>query len=240
MIGPSIQVEALSLQLNRVTLLESINAEMQAGQLHAISGPNGAGKSSFIKCLLGLMPHQGSVTKHWPAGIGNTAYVPQQNAFEPSLPITIEEFMLSAMTRWPLFFKKRPEDIAKINSLLLRVGLADKRDLKLGELSGGERQRLLFAQALQRQSRFWCIDEPMTGLDPSGQALMTQEMTQLRDQGATLLVVHHDREWINQYADQHWVIDAGLKAHHLIKRNSSPSSHFDNHFLSAPDLEVCA
>lgn len=221
MMGPAIEVQSLSLQLNRVVLLEPISAMYKPGRLHAISGPNGAGKSSFIKCLLGLMPHTGQVLRHWSGRPGQVAYVPQQSAFEASLPVTIEEFMLTSITRWPLFFKRRDAHLQRIDELLQRVGLASKRHLRLGQLSGGERQRLLFAQALERQSLLWCIDEPMTGLDQAGQLSMTAEIAQLRDQGATVFVVHHDMEWIQQYADELWIIEGGLAQHRMVSRKQS-------------------
>lgn len=209
--GPSVEIRDLSLQLNRVTLLHSLSADFKPGRMHAITGPNGAGKSSLIKCLLGLMPHSGEIRRHWPNRPGTIAYVPQQTAFEPSLPVTIEEFMLTSVTRWPMFFKRRVAEQQSIHQLLQRVGLENKAHLRLGQLSGGERQRLLFAQALERNSHLWCIDEPMTGLDQQGQSLITAEMVKLRDQGATLFVVHHDMDWIKQHADELWIIENGLK-----------------------------
>nr|WP_052063358.1 hypothetical protein [Nitrincola sp. A-D6] len=60
----------------------------------------------------------------------------------------------------------------------------------------------------------------MTGLDQSGQALMTAEMIKLRDQGATLFVVHHDMDWIKRHADELWVIEDGLKDHQQLHRPS--------------------
>ncbi|WP_052063357.1 ATP-binding cassette domain-containing protein [Nitrincola sp. A-D6] len=113
--GPSVELINLSLQLNRVTLLESLSAHFQPGRMHAITGPNGAGKSSLIKCLLGLMPHSGQIRRHWPGRPGNIAYVPQQSAFEPSLPVTIEEFMLTSVSRWPMFFKRRVAEQQRIS-----------------------------------------------------------------------------------------------------------------------------
>ncbi|QEW06546.1 MULTISPECIES: metal ABC transporter ATP-binding protein [Nitrincola] len=214
--GPAVELINLSLQLNRVILLEPLSAHFKPGRMHAITGPNGAGKSSLIKCLLGLMPHSGQIRRHWPGRPGNIAYVPQQTAFEPSLPVTIEEFMLTSVTRWPMFFKRKVAEQQRISRLLQRVGLENKQHLRLGQLSGGERQRLLFAQALERDSHLWCIDEPMTGLDQSGQSLMTAEMIRLRDQGATLFVVHHDMDWIKRHADELWVIEDGLKHHELL------------------------
>lgn len=208
--GPAIQLNNVSLAINGIEILPTINAHFNAGQLHAITGVNGSGKSSLLKSILGLAPHQGQIERHWQGAAGQVAYVPQQSAFEPSLPITVNEFLLASLTRRPFFSWRNKADVEKAQSLLQRVGMQDKGHLRLGELSGGERQRLLFAQALERKSQFWCLDEPMTGLDLQAQALINQEIQQLRQQGVTLLVIHHDPHWVQQYADKVWCVDNGL------------------------------
>jgi len=209
--GPQIQLESMSLTLGRVEILKPVTARFQPGQLHAIVGPNGAGKTSLMRCILGLMPHRGEVRCAWPGKASPVAYVPQQTAFEPALPVTVEEFMLTTLTRLPVQLFRRTRARLRVIELLRRVGLEQKGHLQLGSLSGGERQRLMFAQALERDSLFWCLDEPMTGLDTDAQALINHEIAQLRHLGATLLVVHHDMDWVRRYADQVWLIDGGLK-----------------------------
>ncbi|WED78191.1 metal ABC transporter ATP-binding protein [Aeromonas allosaccharophila] len=210
--GPSILLQGLALSLNRVSILQPIDGTFAAGKLHAIVGPNGAGKSSLLKCVLGLQPHSGDVFREWAEAPGPVAYVPQQSQFEPSLPITINEFLLATFSRRPLWLPMKSAAKVRIDQLLAQVGLTGKGHLRLGQLSGGERQRLLLAQGLDQGSQLWCLDEPMTGLDQEGQEMVNRLLLQLRRQGATLLVVHHDMTWVKRYADWVWVIDGGLAA----------------------------
>ncbi len=210
--GPSIVLQELALSLNRVCILQPIDGVFEAGQLHAIVGPNGAGKSSLLKCVLGLRPHCGEVYRQWPGTPGTVAYVPQQSQFEPSLPITINEFLLTTFSRRPLWLPLQSASKRRIDQRLAQVGLTGKGHLRLGQLSGGERQRLLLAQGLDQQSQLWCLDEPMTGLDQAGQEMVTRLLLELRQQGTTLLVVHHDMAWVRRYADRVWVINGGLAA----------------------------
>lgn len=210
--GPSILLQGLALLLNRVSILQPIDGTFAAGKLHAIVGPNGAGKSSLLKCVLGLQPHSGDVFREWAEAPGPVAYVPQQSQFEPSLPITINEFLLATFSRRPLWLLMKSAAKVRIDQLLAQVGLTGKGHLRLGQLSGGERQRLLLAQGLDQGSQLWCLDEPMTGLDQEGQEMVNRLLLQLRGQGATLLVVHHDMAWVRRYADRVWVIDGGLAA----------------------------
>lgn len=230
--GPGITLERLALSLNRVQILTPVSGHLEAGRLHAIIGPNGAGKSSLMKCLLGLQPHQGEIIRHWPGRPGHLAYVPQLARFEPSLPITIEEFMLTTLSRRPLFGRSRRHCRNRILALLARVGLEHKLHLRLGQLSGGERQRLLFAQGLERDSKLWFLDEPMTGLDREAEALINREIQSLKEAGATLLVIHHDLDWVRRFADQVWLIDGGLRAH------GQPQQVLPHY--AQPALEACA
>jgi len=210
--GPSIVLQGLALSLNRVCILQPIDGVFEPGLIHAIVGPNGAGKSSLLKCVLGLRPHSGEVFREWPGALGSVAYVPQQSQFEPSLPITINEFLLATFSRRPLWLPMTAAATARIDDLLRQVGLSGKGQLGLGQLSGGERQRLLLAQGLDQQSQLWCLDEPMTGLDQAGQEMVTHLLQRLSQQGATLLVVHHDMAWVTRHADRVWLIDGGLVA----------------------------
>jgi zinc transport system ATP-binding protein len=208
--GPALELQKVSLKLNGLVLLPEITATFASGQLHVITGPNGAGKSSLLKVMLGLLPHKGKVLRNWPGKPTSIAYVPQQTAFEPSLPVTVAEFLQLGWTRWPFFLGCKNHLNPVLSTVLEEVGLAGKKHLRLGQLSGGECQRLLFARALQQNSRCWFLDEPMTGLDQPGQKLITHKLQQLKATGVTLLVVQHDPGWILENADQTWRVEEGL------------------------------
>lgn len=128
----TVQLKEMSLSLNDVEILKPISATLQSGRLHAITGPNGAGKSSFLKCLLGLMPHKGQIKRHWPDKNKGVAYVPQQLAFEPSLPITIEEYLTTTITSKALFLSEHPTFVLRLKSCLSESGWKEKSILGLG------------------------------------------------------------------------------------------------------------
>lgn len=211
--GPSIQLDNVSLTLAGNQILAPITTELEAGKLHLLIGPNGSGKTSLLKTLLGLMPHKGNLSRCW-ASADNTqpAYIPQQPKFDAVLPVTIENYLAAIISPRPLFFRQPPKVKNTISELLHRVGLENKKDLQLGQLSGGERQRLMFAQALYRESSLWFLDEPMTGLDGEGQMLIIELIDQLRAQGTTLVMVHHDMNFVRQHADNVLLINGGLKS----------------------------
>lgn len=217
MSGPSLELNNVSLHLGGNCILQPMTTTLAAGQLHLLVGPNGAGKTSLLKTMLGLTPHKGQVLRHWPAGSNRgakkqrPAYIPQQPQFDAVLPVTVADYLAAIVSPRPLFFRQRSSVRQRVESLLEQVGLADKPDLQLGQLSGGERQRLMFAQALHRETSLWFMDEPMTGLDGEGQTLITGLIEQLRAQGHTLVMVHHDMNYVRRYADNVLLIDGGLK-----------------------------
>ncbi|WP_415900891.1 metal ABC transporter ATP-binding protein [Neptuniibacter sp. QD48_11] len=208
--GPSIKLDKVSLSIAGSQILSPLSAELSAGKMHLLVGPNGAGKTSLLKSMLGLTPHQGEIKRAWMNKAQKPAYIPQQPRFDQVLPVTISDFLSAGLSRKPVFFRRQKETQNTVLELLETVGLQGKAELQLGQLSGGERQRLMFAQALSRSSDLWFLDEPMTGLDAEGQALITDLMLNLREQGKTLVVVHHDMGFVREHADNVLLINGGL------------------------------
>ncbi|WP_417597521.1 metal ABC transporter ATP-binding protein [Oceanospirillum sp.] len=205
-LGPALHLDQLSLSFGGNMLFNPVSMTLAAGQLHMLTGANGAGKSSLLKCLAGLMPHQGEICWLWPENSPNqvdkVAYIPQLEAFDATLPITVEDYLLTSIQP-RIFFRKPPvKEQQRLEQLLSRVGLEQKRNRKIGQLSGGERQRLLFARALAQEATLWFLDEPMNGLDQEAQGQILQLILQLKAQGCTLLMVHHDIEFVTAHADQ--------------------------------------
>lgn len=209
--GPSISLQNVSLAIDGNRILEPLSIELAAGQLHMLVGPNGAGKTTLLKSMLGLMPHRGMIQRHWPGATQRPAYIPQQPRFEQVLPVTVEDFLTAGITSMPVFLRPLTRLRPQLDRLLQQVGLEQKGVLPLGKLSGGERQRLMFAQALSYESDLWFMDEPLTGLDTEGQQLITELILSLRAAGKTLIVVHHDHEFVRAHADNVLVIDNGLQ-----------------------------
>jgi zinc transport system ATP-binding protein len=210
--GPAIEVKDLSLQLAGNQILAPMSFRIAAGSLHAIVGPNGAGKTSLLRCLLGLMPHQGEIRLHW-AGHESIGYVPQQLHMERTLPLTVADFMSLIAQDSPAFVSRPGNTTAIISEALARVGMNDKADLMLGSLSGGERQRVLFAQALMPLPALLILDEPMTSLDETGSQIFEQLILDINASGSTVLWVNHDLGQAYRLCDSVTVINQGLLAH---------------------------
>ncbi|TEW54587.1 metal ABC transporter ATP-binding protein [Psychromonas sp. RZ22] len=190
--GPSISLQSVSLRYENNCILENISLTLDAGKCHVIMGPNGGGKTSLLRSMLGLTPFKGGINIHWSENPGKVGYVPQKATFEPSLPLTVLDFILLNQSRSPLFFNFNKKHKTKALLQLARVGMADRAMLRMGQLSGGEQQRVLFAQALLDTPDLLILDEPTNGMDDQGVRYFESLIVELVKENKTIIIVHHD------------------------------------------------
>ena len=156
-------------------------------------GPNGAGKSTFMKCVVGeLRPQRGGFassgrtpsptapcTRRWGS-------CPQQDALYDQL--TAHQFVEHLLR---IGGAKRGDARVRAEEALERVHLQEAMHRRCGTFSKGMRQRVRIAQAIAHSPRFIVLDEPLTGLDPVARHQMRPLVTELADQGASLLISSH-------------------------------------------------
>ena len=189
--GPSIRFDGVSLKLGGNAILSDIDFAVASGSIHFIIGPNGGGKTSLVRSMLGQMPHRGDIRICW-GDDATMGYVPQSLNFDDTLPMTVADFMAMIGQRRPSFLGLKRDRTVEVRQALERVDMLRKIDRPFGSLSGGERQRVLLAQALMPQPRLLILDEPATGLDKAGAAVMHAIVEELSAEGTTVLVIHHD------------------------------------------------
>lgn len=189
--GPSIHFDGVSLKLGGNLILDGVDFTVDAGSIHFIIGPNGGGKTSLVRSMLGQMPHSGDIRICW-GDDWTMGYVPQSLDFDDTLPMTVADFMSMIGQRRPAFLGLKKDRMTEVREALDRVDMLVKIDRPFGSLSGGERQRVLLAQALMPTPKLLVLDEPATGLDKSGAAIMHGIVEELADAGTTVLVIHHD------------------------------------------------
>ncbi|QKV54156.1 metal ABC transporter ATP-binding protein [Comamonas antarctica] len=208
--GPAVVFERVALTLGRTQVLRDVSLRVAPGSVHAIVGPNGAGKSSLVKTLLGQTPHQGRLALEWPGAPGVMGYVPQALAFDAGLPMTVDDFMAAMTQRKPAFLGFARARVAEISAALERVGMAGKRQRRMGALSGGERQRVLLAQGLVPTPALLVLDEPMAALDEAGAQVFEQLLAGWKQAGVTVLWVEHDLEAVGRLADHVTGLNRGV------------------------------
>lgn len=208
--GPAIAFNGVGLRLGQTSVLRDVSLRVVPGSVHALVGPNGAGKSSLIKTLLGQTPHQGRVALEWQGAPGVMGYVPQALAFDAGLPMTVNDFMAAMTQRRPAFLGFARARTGEITAALERVGMADKRQRRMGALSGGERQRVLLAQGLVPAPSLLVLDEPMAALDEAGAQVFEQLLADWKKSGVTVFWVEHDLEAVGRLADHVTGLNRGV------------------------------
>lgn len=165
---------------NRV-ILDHVSLCVDAGEIVTVVGPNGAGKTTLVKAMLGLItPASGEVETLEGLRIG---YVPQRMPIDPILPLTVRRLMT---------LTQRASD-PEIMAALEETSVAHLIDQQVHGLSGGEFQRVLLARALLRRPQLLVLDEPVQGVDFTGEIALYDLIGDIRTRyGCGVLMISHD------------------------------------------------
>ncbi len=192
---PDAGAESQRLTLRDVTL------HVERGCSLGIIGPNGAGKTTLLKIMLGLLDgYSGSVQIMGlsPADAcrhgGTIGYVPQRHEAEWRFPVTVRQVArMGLVGKTGMFRRHSRDDLAYVEQLLERLGIADLADRPIGDLSGGQQQRAFMARALAAKPKVLILDEPLVGIDEVGQRQFAELSHDLHSSfDLTLIIVSHD------------------------------------------------
>ncbi len=185
----------VDVRIGAKAILSGADLRVRAGEIVTLIGPNGAGKTTFLRVILGLQrPRRGRVFRRPGLRVG---YVPQRLALDATLPLTVERFLALGAGRGGR------EGAARRAAILDAVGAAQVLASPVRDISGGELQRVLLARALLRDPDLLVLDEPVQGVDVSGQADLYGLIGRIRDErGCGVLLVSHDLHLVMAAADQ--------------------------------------
>ena len=172
--------------------LQGLDLDVEPGESFGFIGPNGAGKTTTIKILMGLQ----SATEGSASLLGRDHRDPESRrkvGFLPERPYFYQYLTATEFLRFygSLFDLSGKPLETKIGALLERVGLSRFADVKLGSYSKGMLQRAGVAQALINDPDLVVMDEPMSGLDPMGRALIRDLILEERERGKTVFFSSH-------------------------------------------------
>lgn len=208
----AISVKNLSKRYGRVTAVDDISFEVEAGSVFAFVGTNGAGKSTTISCLTTVAPFDHGevivaghdVRTDGDAVRGTIGVVFQDSLLDPLL--TARE---NLAVRARFYSSDRHAIDARIAELSTLIGLDEFLGRRYGTFSGGERRRVDIARALVQTPSIIFLDEPTAGLDPASRAQVWSTISELRDRhGLTVFLTTHYLEETEE-ADRVCLIDHG-------------------------------
>jgi len=224
----ALEITGLRKAYGKKNAVDGLSLRVAEGEIFGILGPNGAGKTTTVECAEGLRkPDGGSIRV-----FGIDPYRERAAARrlvgaqlqESQLPdkMTVAE----AIGLYASFYP-RPADT---EALIARLGLTEKRDTRYRKLSGGQKQRVSIALALVGRPRLVVFDELTTGLDPAARRESWRLVTDLRDDGVTVLLVTHYADEAERLCDRIALIQAGRltacgRPDELISRVSGNTKH---------------
>jgi manganese/zinc/iron transport system ATP- binding protein len=215
--APILDVHDVTVAYHRKPVLWDIDWTLTAPSLVGVVGPNGAGKSTLIKAILGLVPLASGDVRVFGAAVDSErrriGYVPQRESVDWDFPINVLDVVLMG-TYGRLGWFRRPgaQEKARARDCLARVGIADLEKQQIGQLSGGQQQRTFLARALAQDADIYFMDEPMAGVDAATERIIFNLLQDLRAQGKTIVVVHHDLRTVRQFFDQVVLLNVRLVA----------------------------
>ncbi len=178
---PLVSLSNVGVRRNGRWLVRGVDFSVSRGEIVTLIGPNGSGKSTTVKTAIGVMKaDEGKVVRA--AGL-KVGYVPQKLAIDWTLPLTVRRLMTLT----------GPLSAADMNEALDAVGLAHMPDAEVQHLSGGEFQRALMARAIARKPDLLVLDEPVQGVDFSGEIAIYDLIKSIRNTtGCGILLISHD------------------------------------------------
>ena len=202
------------------TVLNGISLEISAGEVVVVVGPSGSGKSTFLRCINVLEDIDGGdLVVDGRSVRGDAARV---RAIRREAGMVFQQFNLfPQMTALenvmfgPIHTRGMSRQAARkeAETLLAKVGLAERMNHYPSELSGGQQQRVAIARALAIKPKLMLFDEPTSALDPELRHEVLKVMRDLAEEGMTMVVVTHEMEFARRVGSRLLFIDGGEGAH---------------------------
>lgn len=219
---------------NGFQALSGIDLDVSEGDFFALLGPNGAGKSTTIGILSTLVNKTSGTVNVFghdldrePAALKRCiGVVPQEfnfNQFEKTFDIVVTQAGYYGIA--PKVAKERAE------KYLTQLGLWDKRDTPSRSLSGGMKRRLMIARALVHEPRLLILDEPTAGVDIELRRSMWTFLTELNEQGTTIILTTHYLEEAEQLCRNIGIIDHGTIVENTSMRQLLGQLHVETFLL---------
>lgn len=217
-----LEIKNLTVEFNGIRAVDEVNLSIEKGEIRVIIGPNGAGKTTIIDMITGkTKPTYGSIKidgdniagkpSHIISGvykIGRKFQGP--NVFDNMTVYENIEVALSGYsTLGRTFTYRRTKQVReKIEDILRKINLYDKKDILTTSLSHGQRQWLEIGMVLAQEPEIITLDEPTAGMT-ADETYKTGEMIKTIMKDKTVIVIEHDIDFVKQIAQKITVLNQG-------------------------------
>jgi ABC-2 type transport system ATP-binding protein len=195
-----------------VEALKGISFAVNEGDFYALLGPNGAGKSSTIGIIGSLVTKSSGKVKIFDIDTDGNNEQAKMMLGVVSQEINFSQFekvMDIVVTQAGFYGISKSEALPRVESILKRLGLWDKKDLQARTLSGGYKRRLMIAKALVHEPKLLILDEPTAGVDIELRREMWTFLKEINENGTTIILTTHYLEEAEQLCRNIGIIDGG-------------------------------
>lgn len=209
-----IEVNNIKKKIGDKLILDDISLNLDKGKIYGFRGRNGSGKTMLFRAICGLITiDQGYIVvdglklanKHFPADVGllleNPAFLPELSGYD-----NLE--MIASIRN--VVGNERIEEVIEI------VGLTDAKDKAFGKYSLGMKQRLAIGQAIMEYPKILMLDEPTNAIDEEGIKVLKEIVTSEKNKGILILLASHEKEIIDELADEVFTMAEGKITDHII------------------------
>jgi manganese/zinc/iron transport system ATP- binding protein len=204
-----IEVHDLTVSYSNKPALWNIDFELPQGKIIGIIGPNGAGKSTLLKSIMGLLPLGSGFIKIFDQPLEQirhrVSYIPQRGSVDWDFPANVLDVVMMGLystKKWYSRMGKKEKELAF--EALEKVNMKEYAQRHIAQLSGGQQQRVFLARALAQNADLYLMDEPFAGVDASTESSILKLLGNMRNEGKTIIVVHHDLQTAKDYFD--WIV----------------------------------
>ncbi|MFC6769030.1 ABC transporter ATP-binding protein [Natrinema soli] len=211
---PAIETVDLVKEYGDLRALQELSLTVEEGEFFGLLGPNGAGKTTFINTLVGLVRKTGGEARVF----GHDVEDDYREARD-AIGLAPQEFNVDRFFSIREVLKHKAgyhgvsdaEAADRADEVLKRVGIYDKRDERFDWLSGGMKRRLLLARALVTEPDLLILDEPTAGVDVQLRHDLWELVTELNEEGTTILLTTHYIEEAERLCDRVAIMNEGRK-----------------------------
>jgi ABC-2 type transport system ATP-binding protein len=204
-----LELEGLRRTYGTVIALDNLSFQVPAGQVVGFLGPNGAGKTTTMRAIFGLTELEAGTVRWNGSPVGQAqrrrfGYMPEERGLYPGMLVGEQVEYLGRL------HGLRPADAAAATDLWLeRLDIADRRASKVEALSHGNQQRVQLAAALVHHPELLVLDEPLSGLDPTGIDAIGQVLVDRARAGCCVLLSSHQLDLMEDLCELVTIIDHG-------------------------------
>jgi ABC-2 type transport system ATP-binding protein len=207
--GGSLGIEGLRRTFGPLTALDDLSFNVSAGQVVGFLGPNGAGKTTTMRAIFGLTELDAGIVRWNGAPVGQAqrrrfGYMPEERGLYPGMLVGEQVRYLGRLHGLSATEASRATD-----AWLERLDIADRRNSKVETLSHGNQQRVQLMAALVHKPELLVLDEPLSGLDPTGIDAIGQVLVDQARAGCCVLFSSHQLDQVEDLCDQVIIIDHG-------------------------------